>query len=313
MSKGQGRKIVIRFTEAITTSAWEGVGQGDIKGLGEVVTSHAGWSGHVAANAFDGNEGTNWIPGYRILSCWIGLNLPNAVNVSKLVIRSTHTHSNWYTGWRLEGSNAGSSWTTIVTSGHTAWQQTLTHEFSPVSFSQYRIFCTARSGDYPGFSLIELWGDVIVPINRNAFTITGQDTLWVNTGGGQELVEKEYPINDVSRNGETLNEVAITLQDNPLDWFRNVVGDLTVKYNAVLGNLAGIGGPVESFETTFSPDDLEPKNHPNNAETVGLDIQLPVFDFIKIEYIENDSHNETVGIDIQFPTFNLIHIDNIEV
>lgn len=313
MSKAEGRKIVIRFTEAITTSVWGNAWQGDIKELGEIVTSHGGWSGYIAANAFDDSEATNWIPGYRILNCWIGIALPNAVNVSKLVIRSTQTHSNWYTGWRLEGSNDGSSWTTIVTSGHTTWRQTLTHEFSPVSFSQYRVFCTARSGDYPGFSLIELWGDVIIPINRDAFTIKGQDPLWVNTGGGQELIEKEYPVDDVTRNGEALNEVAITMTDNSLDWFRNVVGDLTVKYNAASGNLAGLGGPVESFEVSFSPDGLEAKNHPNNAETVGLDIQFPVFAFSKIEYVDNDSHEETVGFNIEFPTFNLIHIDDIEV
>ena len=108
------------------------------------------------------------------------------------------------------------------------------------------------------------------------------------------------------------NKILLTIENQ--ERFNMTEGDLTVSYDATLGNLAGTSGPVESFSHTFTPQDLNgvPRNI-NDPETVGFDIDLPVFNFIKIDYTDEDSHEETVGFDVQFPTFALIHIDNIEV
>lgn len=75
-----------------------------------------------------------------------------------------------------------------------------------------------------------------------------------------------------------------------MDWcgrFNNVEGDLTVKYDASKGNLAGVGGAVESFTEIFTPTDLVPEPNPGVAETI---TSLPNINtaFTKVEY--NNRH-----------------------
>ena len=60
--------------------------------------------------------------------------------------------------------------------------------------------------------------------------------------------------------------------------FPSVVGDITVEYDASLGNLAGSGGAVESFIETFTPTELVPIFNPNAPDhlTIALNFALAV-------------------------------------
>lgn len=75
--------------------------------------------------------------------------------------------------------------------------------------------------------------------------------------------------------------------------FNSVVGNITVAYNQVLGDLSGEGGAVKSFEETFTPIGLI--STPNPATTdfiivkIGGEVQLKRIEFIESynkEYIE---------------------------
>lgn len=64
------------------------------------------------------------------------------------------------------------------------------------------------------------------------------------------------------------DKILLTVADTE-NGFRNVVGDLTLAYNSTLGSLSGLGGPVSSFSTTFTPEDLVRK--PDINEPVHID------------------------------------------
>ncbi len=91
----------------------------------------------------------------------------------------------------------------------------------------------------------------------------------------------------------TLQDLWIEEPDAPQDKIRivmdefsrfpSVVGDITVEYDATIGNLAGRGGPVESFTEEFTPTGLVQKPNPGPAENFKMTAAAAV-DFIKIEY-----------------------------
>ncbi len=77
------------------------------------------------------------------------------------------------------------------------------------------------------------------------------------------------------------DKILITM--HPQSRFNNVEGDLTVKYDALKGNLSGRGGPVEGFTETFTPTDLEPKPNPHVAETIAVKPEIEL-QFLRVEY-----------------------------
>ncbi|WP_461369593.1 hypothetical protein [Candidatus Darwinibacter acetoxidans] len=88
--------------------------------------------------------------------------------------------------------------------------------------------------------------------------------------------------------------------------FNNVEGDLTVAYNQNVGNLSGLR-PVESFEESFTPEDLEPSPVDEHIITVRGE---PVVGFINVTYEPGyEAHTVTVtgtGVLVDF-----IHVDDI--
>lgn len=63
---------------------------------------------------------------------------------------------------------------------------------------------------------------------------------------------------------------SLVLNMHPRQRFPSAAGDISVAYDAVLGDLAGIGGPVASFTRVFSPQDLVSKPHQNNQERLDI-------------------------------------------
>ena len=88
--------------------------------------------------------------------------------------------------------------------------------------------------------------------------------------------------------------------------FPTVHGDLTVEYDATIGNLVGQGGGVESFIQTFTPTDLIPEPNPNPQETIEIaPVELTV-DLLPVEYV-GAYNEETITVAPVELTVELIH------
>lgn len=89
--------------------------------------------------------------------------------------------------------------------------------------------------------------------------------------------------------------------------FNNVEGDITVAYDQTVGNLSGIRA-VESFEVSFTPEDLEPS--PVDEHIITVRGEPVVVDFFKVTYEPGyEAHTVTVtgtGVFVDF-----IHVDDI--
>ncbi|QGT99494.1 hypothetical protein SYNTR_0901 [Candidatus Syntrophocurvum alkaliphilum] len=69
-----------------------------------------------------------------------------------------------------------------------------------------------------------------------------------------------------------------------LERFHNVEGELAIKYDASKGNLRGAGGSVESFEVSFTPEDLNPTPNPYVSEN------LKILATVKIHFAKVNLH-----------------------
>lgn len=194
--KSDGIRIHIKFTEDI-------IGDPEVemydvgKDLGEEAYDASDEdSGHEADKAFDGDNNTYWTPGYRLTGEWVSVDLGEETLVRLLNIRSAPDAR--YTSWRLEGSNDNSEWDTVLESGHTDNDQPLHFFIGTETYRYWRVYGESRSGNYPGFSIIELLGG---PEELASFTVTGQEPQWVESSTGElgPLQDKEYVIQEIKR------------------------------------------------------------------------------------------------------------------
>lgn len=102
----------------------------------------------------------------------------------------------------------------------------------------------------------------------------------------------------------------ILLTMKPDKPFRNVEGELTVKYNAGLGNLSGAGGAVESFEKKFAPEGLVQQPNPYAPETITVSQSIDV-DFKKVLYNGYGVDQGTIKATTGNIAVDLIHTDII--
>lgn len=104
---------------------------------------------------------------------------------------------------------------------------------------------------------------------------------------------------------------SIWLIFNPLSRFPTVEGDLTVVYDASLGNLQGEGGVVESFTKVFTPTDLEPEPNPNGEEIITV-VPYIYVNYQAVEYIDTPPPIEYFTVAPAIVTVNLIKVDIID-
>lgn len=115
----------------------------------------------------------------------------------------------------------------------------------------------------------------------------------------------------------TLQDLWIEEPDAPQDKIRIVMdefsrfptveGNLTVEYDATVGNLAGRGGFVESFIETFTPTDLAPEPNPGIHETITVAPAELIINHIPISY-HNRYGEETITVAPAELTVNLIYV-----
>lgn len=103
---------------------------------------------------------------------------------------------------------------------------------------------------------------------------------------------------------------AIILHIEDLRRFNSAAGNITVAYDAAIGNLAGIGGPEESFDLSFAPTDLIAKPHQNDQEHLEISDISADGTLTKVYYI-NTSETEHISISNITAVGTLTHIDDI--
>ena len=269
MSKAIGEKIAIKFDQAlvgdvsgVTPSPVGGFRVGD--DVAEGKTASAGSVRHAttyaASLAVDGNESTQWEPAYRVLS-WHKADLGEAKIIRGMVHRRAAGGA--ATGFYVDGSNDDTNWDRVLTiesgSPITAGLYIERDFGDNFTYRYWRVTVTARSGDYPGFSILQYCEPSPIG-NEQAFIVTGEEKNFLDG----EPTEREYVVNNVEAHPTEPNTILLTMfpLTGPEEYgggrFRDVVGNLTVAYDMTKGNLAGIGGAVLSFEDVFTPTDLLP-------------------------------------------------------
>lgn len=303
MSKGEGRKIAIKFTDDLI---------GDVSGMNPkpiapgnyfkptgIATASSQYSSYSPTRAFDNNESSYWYT-RESGTQWIQIQLEEPLFSSGF---------RWYIGGRyrpngfeFQGSNDGISWDNLLTSSSentTGWQ-----EFdAPIAgpYIYYRWNITSKHSSYIYIYEVELKG---ASGQEGAFFITGKEYKYLHG----PLINVEYKVDRVEKHPVEANSVLLTMKD--FNSFNNIEGHLTIHYNAIKGNLSGRGGVVESFTERFTPTDLVPEPTPAVAETIsvaptGLDIEL-----VPIEYIDGFSKgSDSITVAPTSLEIELVHID----
>ena len=195
MAIGDGKKIAIRFTEALV---------GDVSGLtpsplgykyepfstdGATITALNRYSSSYSAdNAFDGNISTCW-RGTTIVN-WIQIQYASA-NVVKKVRMYFHS-SNYINSFTVSGSNDGENFTQIGETyqfnvSEAGWYETMIS--NDTAYLYYRV--DTLSGPSSSIYLYELELCEEIPLgNESKFTVTFQEYNFV-PGGTLQSAERE--------------------------------------------------------------------------------------------------------------------------
>ena len=301
MSKAQGQKITIKFTEDLT---------GDVTGLtpkplapGDyfrpigTATHSSIYSSYYSSNCFDGSTSSYWYT-RTTGDQWVQIQLSAPIFISGF---------RWYiganyrpNGFTLQGSNDGTNWDTLV--GGNSPNATGWHEFAfgipDVAYQYYRWTVTSRYSTYLNIYEIELKG---TKGQEGAFKVTGQEYQYING----PLLNKDYEVISVEEHPSIDKALLLTMAT--LNRFPTVEGNLTVEYDATVGNLAGRGGFVESFIETFTPTDLAPEPNPGIEETITVAPVELVINYIPISYHSRYAE-ETITVAPAELTVNLIYV-----
>lgn len=99
---------------------------------GATFTASSSLTGYPVAQAFDGNASTIWHVDGSPTSAWIRAQLSSAAKVTSFSITARSDQNDRLNAFTLQGSNDGSSWTTLYTGSNTAsgWAQGGTKTFT---------------------------------------------------------------------------------------------------------------------------------------------------------------------------------------
>lgn len=231
------------------------------------------------SSAADGSTSTYWrpMPDDTERSLVFALEAAIAVEQIRLYLDSSNAPSRCI----VSGSNDGGAYTELATFTplqQTGWQSlsfsnTAAYRYYKLSFPTlyasrlylyeveliYAVPWTISDGEKIALQFTERITSNAPGIK--AFTVRG---LQYDMQPGGTLIDADYPVESVS--AYPGNDHAILLTMQPVKRFHNVEGALTVSYDAVIGNLAGAGGPVESFAVSITPSALVQKPNPHDPE-----------------------------------------------
>ena len=297
MSKGQGKKIVVKFSEAIQNeyiTFEEYVKPSKIVNM----SSDRGRSyGTNLPSPYDGSTGSYY--GTTSSTIWFLCELPDE-HYPVVRFRFYNGASYRPRAFRLEGSHDGSEFTE-VTSGEqpnsTGWQE-YTFE-NTENYKFYRLNITSRWSSRIYVYEFEFYWLAPTLQPSEAFTVTSQRERYIGSGIYDTQTHSVY----TTEYHPTLDSKHIVLNIPDYPTFKNAVGNVKVEYNHLVGTLYGNGGVVESFTHEFLPQDLEPVPNPHYIEdshiTVGATITKELKQIYHINRYEGDSII-TVGASIEY-------------
>lgn len=278
MSKGLGQKIGIRFTDEIVSLT-----ETPVDGYPTIETQEGTWSAtgtyssYSVDNIKDGNTSTYWQTRSAGAYIQIELGTPIAFTGFKYY-RTTSYYTMSYT---LKGSHDGITFEDVYKGSSSPGTGYLTTTFkNTVSYKYYRLVIDSLSSR---LYLYELSFIYKMYKNEIALSVSGLECQYVNG----PLRARNYDIARVDRYPDDLTAVLLTLEEFE-NRFNNTQGELTIRYEAPLGDLMGRGGGVESFEVAFTPEDLVPKPNPHQAENITATATVAVV-FTGVSYTK--AHN----------------------
>lgn len=266
MSKGEGRKIAIKFTEplvgdvsGLTPTPVGGYAYSEIEeSLATVTTLNQYSSNYSGAKIVDGSTSTYW-RGTTAIN-WIKFQFAEAFALTKLRLYMASYYIKTFT---ISGSNDGSTWTQIggtltgASSSTAQWYEyTISNE---IEYLYYKIDTLTTYGSTVYLYEVEMYETVGVG-NEKFFTVSAQEYDYVPDG---EISTVTYKVLSVSKDSE--DDTILYLET---DRFENAFGNVTVAYGG--GNLSGDGGYVEAFSEVFTPADLIPKPDQDDNENIQI-------------------------------------------
>ena len=141
--------------------------------------------------------------------------------------------------------------------------------------------------------------------NEEALTVTVPEYDFVPNGTIQQNVKT---VKMVENKADDVDSIILYVADNQR--FNSAAGSIGVAYDATKGNIAGIGGPVESFEVLFAPTDLIAKPHQNSQEHVEISNISAEGNLIRIFYTDAKC-DEHISISSITAVSVLTHINDI--
>lgn len=124
--------------------------------------------------------------------------------------------------------------------------------------------------------------------NTGAFEISFNNYNWMPEGS---LVEANRSVQSVTQDENDASLLYLTLPSGNVNSIQNAVGNVTVTYDASIGRLRGLGGPVASFSEDFTPNGLVAKDNPNTTEHIEV-IASASATMIRIYYHDRKSSDE---------------------
>jgi hypothetical protein len=310
MSKSEGKYIAVKFTESLVgAEATEHLRTGEpYLPVGTVTSSGDVYS---STRAFDGSTSSYWRP--STYPCWVQIELAEAVALTGFRW-NTQTTSYRPKDFTVQGSNNGTDWTTIYTGQSPAesyWKEFI-WDITNEAYKFYRWDISTKWSSY-----IYLYGIELIPVesyitngNEIAFEVKGNVPDYVEYPSETlgPLTEKIFIVDNVIPHPTEAKTLLLTMKD--MSEFKNIEGSLTVSYNASLGNLAGLGGAVQSFTEVFAPTDLVRVPNPLLAEKINASITDLSAGLTRI-YYKDGYDTEIISASITGLTVNLINIADL--
>lgn len=136
-----------------------------------LVTSTRGW------RLFDGDDSTRWVTAQKT-NQYVSIDLGSPKQVDKVEI-VCDIPDGGPKDWRIEGSNNGSSWTSLLEVSNTSWVDNPRQEFTLTSTGQYRYYrfyiLTHTGGDYIQINTLKLLSLEQTGINLVDVSLTGNE------------------------------------------------------------------------------------------------------------------------------------------
>lgn len=140
--------------------------------------------------------------------------------------------------------------------------------------------------------------------NQSHFTISVPEYTYVSGGVLQNITKSVLS----TYSGDTLKE--LILEMSPLQRFESAAGDITVTYDGA-GTLMGLGGPVEAFSNSFTPQDLIPKPDQNDIEHIEISSIMITPALMLMSYQNVQSSEEHIEISSITTLGTLTHVNDL--